>query len=852
MSDLRKELGEEAVPRINSGVCAIVIPEGSVDLFRFREGVRKAAHLQGPEEFDQLCDALAEWCDDEPLRGLPDGTFGTRKAELREERMDALRSQLEAAWWAGEEKWLRTETEKLFEHMPEQDWIFRFYLVTHGRELGHVARERLIKRWTKRHGSPAPDSDLQDVIDELRGTPRRARGTALRPVPDQLPACKHRPFGRDELMRDLEEVVQERQTAGRSALIVLRGLAGIGKSTVAYRLAALLRDRFPDGVLYANLQGFAGADVRPADPEHVLDRFLADLSPRTRATGVDGKSTALRSALARRSVLIMLDDAVNAAQVRPLLPGTGTSAVIVTSRKTLGELGAGHDAHFCTVGSLDDEAAAAILQERLRAPERGGHGKLISELVELCDRHPLALTVVARRLEHRSIQGISALVRDLRQERDKLDVLHLPEEEELSVRMALACSERALSGAARRLLWQLAVHPGPSICWNAVMDLGLAGEPIRADRAAEELVAASLVEFRSDRYSLHDLVRAFARHEVDPGVDGPRRGFEEATVRQVLEHQLQNVRACDRLLDRHRTLPVGDPDAVSVCEPEGLEQAMALLDSEYDTVQLGIQLAYQKGLERYTWLLPMALVTYQWCRHRLGEAQRSLELAREAAEAVAAPVDCAMVYRMLAGTHWRLGQFEMAAAQLRRAVLLSGQDNSESGRLSLARSLHTLALTLRKQGHGETAEEHHRQALELYRVLRDRSGEAAALNGLGTLHYDRGEYDEALRVCADALHLVETVDLRGKADVLYTLAEIHLSRSERAEALSLYRQASEIFRELEHWHDESKLLWLYADALVAAGCSREAVQALERVLVLRERMGGHGVREVRDRLEGLR
>ncbi len=765
--------------------------------------------------------------------------------------MDAVHSQLEAALEADEEKWLRAETAKLFERIPERDWIFGFYLAVHGRELGHVARERLIKRWVKRYGAPDPNSDLQDVIYELRGTPRRTRGTSLRPVPNQLPPGKLRPFGRDALIRDLQEVVKERQDANRPTLIVLRGLAGIGKSTVALRLADALRDRFPDGVLHNNLRGFAGGDVTPADPEEILDQFLAALSPRTRATGLDGKSAALRTVLADRSVLMVLDDAVNAAQVRPLLPGCGASAVIVTSRKALGELGAGQDAHFCTVGSLGDDAAAAILLERLHAPEQEARRYFVSELVELCDRHPLALTVVARRLEHRSLQGISALVRDLREEKDKLDVLHFPEED-LSVRMALACSERALSDAARRLLWQLAVHPGPSICWDAVMDLDPAGEPTRADRAVEELVAASLVEFRSDRYSLHDLVRAFARHEIDPGVDGPRRDFEEATVRQVLEHQLQNVRACDRLLDRYRTLPVGDPDAVRVCVPENLAHAMTLLDAEYDAVQLGIQLAYQKGLELYTWLLPMALVTYQWCRHRLGDALRGLASAREAAEGVAAPVDCAMVYRMLAGTHWRLEEFEMAAAQLQRAVLLSRQDDSESGRLSLARSLHTLALTLRKQGNGAAAEGHHREALELYRMLPDPSGEAAALNGIGTLHHDRGEDDEALRLCEEALRVVGAADPRGKADVLYTLAEIRLSRSERTEALNLYRQAYEIFRELEHWHDESKLLWRYADALVAVGRSHEAVQALERVLVLRERMGGDGTREVRDRLEKLR
>ena len=225
----------------------------------------------------------------------------------------------------------------------------------------------------------------------------------------------------------------------------------------------------------------------------------------------------------------------------------------------------------------------------------------------------------------------------------------------------------------------------------------------------------------------------------------------------------------------------------------------------------------------------------------------------EVAETAASPLDCAMVYRMLAGTQWRQGKFGLAASHLRRAIHLSEQDDSSAGLLSLARSLHALAITLRKQGGGVEAEEHHRRALELYRELSEPIGEAATLNGLGTLHYDRGEYEDALRDCSEALCVVEkTPDRSGLADVLYTLGKIRHSRSELDQALGLYQHAGEIYRALDHWANEDKVLCLYADVLVATGRSREAVEALERVLVLRERMGGSGVREARDRLEGLR
>ncbi|WP_328913033.1 tetratricopeptide repeat protein [Streptomyces sp. NBC_00223] len=751
---------------------------------------------------------------------------------------------------ANEEKWLCEETQKLYERLPDRAPIRQFYFLAHGSELPRVKREKLLKEWKRRFGDP--DAGLQRAIDLIHGNTRRSRRGVPLPVPNQLPARGHRPLGRDGLIHKIVEAVRERQDSGNGSLIVLSGMAGIGKSTIAHHVAWILEDRFPDGVLYANLRGFTGEDAQPADPEHVLDRFLAELPPYSSAAGLDGKSAALRSALAHRSVLIVLDDALSAKQVLPLLPGVGTSAVLITSRKTLGDLRSHHEVDLRPVGPLGEEAALELLQEKVSVADRGKHAQAFTDLARLCCHLPLALIVVARRLENRPHHTVDVLARELAEEREKLNVLHLPAHE-LSVRMALNCSVRALSEEARRLLWQLAVHPGPSIGWDAVMDLGMVGNGMRADRAVEELATANLVELRSDRYRLHDLVRAFARHYVVPVVPGALESFEKATVLQVLEHQLQNVRACDRLLDGQRMLPIGEPNGITVAEPEGLDQAVSLLDEEYDTVLLGIRLAVEQGLEHYMWLLPMALVTYQWRRRRLADALRGLTHATEAAESDASPVERAMFYRMLAGTQWRLEAFEPAANHLRRAILLSEQDDSEAGLLSLARSLHALALTLRKQGCVAEAEEHHRRALVLYRELSDLVGEAATLNGIGTLHYDQGEYDEALRFCADALGVVErTTDLSGRADVLYTLAKIHQSRAERNEALLLYRRACENYRQLENWPNEDKVLWLYADVLVAAGRSPDAVEALERVLVLRERMGGAGVHEVRDRLEGLR
>ncbi|MHC0429189.1 AfsR/SARP family transcriptional regulator [Streptomyces sp. O3] len=852
ISDLRGRLGREAVPQGTSGYCRLRVPEGGVDLLRFRGRVARAEGLSDPERFEQLGAALEEWDGGEPLRGLTGRGFRLRREEIRAELMAAVYARLDAAWKSWERKWLREETEKWFEQAPDLPQVFRFYLLAHD-DLPKRRRERLIKEWEKRNGKP--DADVQSAIDLVRGVAHRSSGTPLPPVPDQLPGGAPRPVGQDALIRGLAKAVCEEQDAGNLALVLISGMAGVGKSTVAHCLARRLRQRFPDGVLYAGLNGFAHGDVRPAEPGEVLDGFLAALPPYTTVTGLESKSNALRSALAHRSALIVLDDALDARQVLPLLPGDGTCAVIVTSRNDLLRLRSERKVLFRKMEPLREADALEVLQEKVSVADRAKYAQAFSDLVRLCGRLPLALVVVARLLDDgaRPLRTLPALVRQMEEERAKLDTLHLPEHE-LSVRAALNCSARVLGEEARLLLWQLAAHPGPTASWEAVMDLGrAAGEGTRTDRALAELVAANLVELQGDRYGLHDLVRAFARQHVRPGPDGETADIERATVRQVLEHQLHNVRACDRVLDHERTLPIGEPDGVTVTEPAEPAQAMGFLDEEYPAVQRGIRLAIDQGIERYEWLLPMALVTYQWRRHLLDDALTNLRYAAAAAESAAAPVDCAMVYRMLAGTRWRLGMYDAAVGHLRRAVRLSEEDHSEAGRLSLARSLHRLGITLRRQGEWTGAEEALCQALELCGEVSDPVGEAAALNAIGALHHDRGDHEQALRRCADALDVVgRTVERSGLADVLFTLAKVHLARSERGEAVSLYRRACDIYREQENWPNEGKARLLFADVLVSAGETEKAVRELERVIVLRELMGGEGVREIRESLEGLR
>ncbi|MFC1430604.1 tetratricopeptide repeat protein [Streptacidiphilus sp. N1-3] len=849
LSDLRGILGKSSVVT-RSGTCQLRVPDEEIDLFRFRRAEEGARRLPPQAKFDALGLALEEWGEGEPLGDLPGPEFARHREELRQELFRAVQARCEAAYRAKQEKWLRAESEKWRSRLPGESWAFRYYLLAHAPLRSGARLVGEIQGWRDRHGSP--DGELQRVIDHLTGNPVARPALLPFPPPNQLPARSRRAVGRDQELEELTEAVLRGRRLLGPAVIVVTGLAGIGKTLLVNQAAHQVRTDFPDGVLHAGLRGFAGAGMRQADTEEILDRFLAELSPDPTAVGVDAKSAALRSVLAERSVLILLDDARDAEQVAPLLPGDGSSVVVITSRRKLGQLRSRYPVHVQALQRLDDGAALEILQEGVAPADRPKYALPFAELARFCGGHPLALTVLARRLDGPLVAGMHALSWKLKEVQGRMDALD-DEASEQSVQAVLQCSEEALSESGRRLLWQLATHPGPSISWQAVMDLGLAGGGDGADQALAVLLDANLVESRSGRYQLHDLVRAYALQRVRPVAEERQAEFEKETVTLILEHELQNIWACDRLLDNRRSLPIGEPDRVTVAEPEGLDDALSLLESEYETAVRCVELALEHGDDHYSWLLPTAMVTFQW-RRNLSAARRGLTYACEAAERCAPNPYRAMVYRMLGGSHWNMGEYAQAEGCQRRAVRLSELDDTPESKLSLARSLHALGLTRRKQGEAQDAEQLHRRAAALHRELADVSGEAAALNAIGTLLCDWGEYEQALQLCMQAFEAVRgTSDQAGVGDVLYTLGVIRLSRGEQDMALTLFEEACDAYRAAGHRPGEEKvLLGYYADALLLAGRREEAVLVLERALVLRQLSGGSGVAEVRDRLEALR
>ncbi|MFI5985623.1 tetratricopeptide repeat protein [Streptomyces sp. NPDC051555] len=831
---------------------SILLDTGELDLLRFQDYHAQGMSEAGADRLKLLALALAEFHPDGPLHGLGGTAFEVRKSELRGLQKQTSLARLKAARDMGELAEVQRDCDDLLRRYPGWHEVFLIQLDTAQPKLS----ERLdrIAHWTARHGQPTAPHE-REMLAELKK--RRPAGPAVRgarPVLQQLPAAGGPLYGRDSVLGPIAAAVLEDRRRRCLSVVEISGMAGAGKSAVALHLAARIAGAYPDGALHADLLGFA-EDTDPLPPEQLLDRFLAQLKIRTRATTPEEKTAAFRTALSGRSVLLVLDNAATAHQVAPLLPGDGTCAVIVTTRRAGICTSAAPGAHRLSLGPLAPAASQELLRRGLSpaAHERIAHQ--LPEIADLCDHLPLALTLVAALLGKRPPHAIAFLIAQLTTERTRLEAME-PHDPARSVRAALQSSVAGLSPEAALLLWQTAIHPGPVISWCALMDLAQAGPLADAARAIDELVDLHLLERvcdASEHYRMHDLVRVYGRHYAAQHIPGTSQDLAERTLQRSLEYALQQVSTCDRILDPTRWLPVGGPGDTTVMLPSGEDAAMRLLDTEYQTLLSMVDLAVSAGSKRHMWLLPMALITYQWRRGFHFEAHRNLEHACSAASDIASPADLAMVHRMLASSLPGPSGYERAAAHLRKAVELSVQHDDGTGSMSLAWSLHALATLCRRQGDPAGAREHSERALAIFRAAQQAEGEAAVLNGLGTLAHDRGEHDLALGLCNAALRIFRHgADRNATANALTTLAKIHLSRAEGPLALSLYEQALEIYRELDYRPNEAKFLRPYAAALLSGGHTTRAVAALERAAQLLEALGGEGVDEVLAELASLR
>jgi tetratricopeptide (TPR) repeat protein/transcriptional regulator with XRE-family HTH domain len=652
-------------------------------------------------------------------------------------------------------------------------------------------------------------------------------------TPRQLPAGVAGFAGRASELARLDDVLLGAGNEGTGvAVCVVVGVAGVGKSALAVHWAHRVVDEFPDGQLYVNLRGFDAGGSMP--PSEALRGFLAafGVSPQRTPSDVEGQAALYRSVLARRRVLVVLDNARDAEHVRLLLPGSPRCAVVVTSRDVLSGLVLAVGARLLALDLPSTDEARQLLTKRLGSERIEAEPEAVAQIITRCGRLPLALSVVAARAAANDRFPLTSLADELRDASGDLAVFDSGDPA-TDVRAVFSWSYRTLGSEAARLFRLLALHSGRDIATPAVASL--AGVPAgRARRLLTELARAHLVvEHVPGRYGFHDLLRAYAT-ELALAVDAA--DDRRAAQHRLLDHYLHTGRHATVLMYRHQdSITLAPPQ--SGVTPEDLadrEGALAWFTDEQPVLLAAVEQAHQAGFATHAWQLAWTLAEPLRRGGRWHELAGSQRIALEAAQRLADPARQAHAHRKLGSACASLGWYADAHAHLEQALDRFGELGDDAGR---AHTQLDLAGLLAAQGRHMEALRHAEQALELYRSADHRSGEAYALNNIGWDYTVLGDPERGLTACSQALALQrEMGDRRGEADTLDSLGYAHHQLRDYAQGRLHYEQATAFYRELGDRHSEAATLARLGDTHQAAGDTGAAECAWLQALTILDQL----------------
>ncbi|MEV4521697.1 tetratricopeptide repeat protein [Micromonospora tulbaghiae] len=611
------------------------------------------------------------------------------------------------------------------------------------------------------------------------------------PIPRQLPAPSPNFTNRTKELSALDAYLAERG----NLVAVLFGPGGAGKSALARQWAHARLDLFPNGQLYADLRGFSGAE--PSDPGVVLSAFLRALgvAPDRIPVHLAEQVTLYRTVTANSSLLVVLDDAYSAAQVRTLLPASASAVVVVTSRRRLtGLLPDG--ARLIEVGPLPAPEAVELLGRAVGRERILNEFAPAEELAGICGGLPIALVVAAARLASRPRLTVRRMVAELTDEAQRLARLSVVDG--LSIRTTFQFSYQALTPEASVLYRRLALHPGAEFGMDLVAAVAGAGraDGTRADTVVGELLDASLLEeVAEDRFRYHDLLRLYAREMSEQ--DDPPVG-RQAAVRTMLEFYLAAARRADLVVTPYRRrLPYVYQQALDG-PPEFSDRSAALawLDRERSNLAEAGRVAFDLGLHELAWQLsdvvwPL-LLYFKGYQDRLEIDKRGVRAARAW------------------GNVWA------------EAVMLK--------RLGRAYS---------RVGAHEAAERHGRAAVDRYRQAGDAQGVIDAEEGLATLYADTGREEQAAEAYTRVLAGRRTLpNVRSVGLSCLNLGMLRTRTGRPAEALPLLVEAGQIFAELSEVdpYNAARVLIGLADAYLGTddlGAAEEsATEAVRRMAAL--------------------
>jgi len=836
-----------------------------VDLCRFRALAAQAAAAGDEQAVTLLRDALGLW-------------HGPALAGLRSRWLDGMRDALERERAAvaleltnirlrhGEHHALVAELAGQVAAAPADERLIGQLMLALYRSGQSAEALRWFER-TRQHlaselgADPGPQLQAlhQQILraDPALALPETRPGTepgsrAAWPVPRLLPADVAAFTGRAAEMAALDELLHPPVADGpgpgqamAAVISAVSGTAGVGKTALAVHWAHRAADRFTDGQLYVNLRGFDPSGT-PVTSANAVRRFLDALQVPAHQIppGPEAQQDLYRSLLAGRRMLIVLDNASDAAQVRPLLPGGPACLVLVTSRSQLTSLVATEGAHPIILDVLSPAEARELLERRLGSERIAAEADAAIELTRLCARLPLALAIAAARAAISPGQPLAALVTELRDAEGRLDALDAGDPGS-SVRAVFSWSYRQLTGQAARTFRLLGIHPGPDITISAAASLAGTAEA-DARRLLRELARAHLItEHLPGRYAFHDLLRAYAAeqaHHTDSDTD--RR---EATGR-VLDHYLHTAARAALLLDPSKEPVVLAPlrPGAATGQPADRRQALAWFEAEHHVLLATVVLAAGSGFDIHAWQLPWAMTGFLQIRGHWQEWAATQRTALAAATRLGNTAAQALCGRLLGAACTDLGDYDQALGYYASSLTLYQRLGN---RLGEAKIQHSLGVLAERQGRYTDALGHVEQALHLYQAIGDKAAEAEALNAVGWCHGLLGNYQQARAFCRQALTLCAEAGnrwLEGHAWDSVGYAEHHLANL--AEAAACYQRALTLYREAGARLYEAEALTRLGDTRHAAGELAQARQDWQQALAILEDLQHPDAGQVRAKL----
>jgi DNA-binding SARP family transcriptional activator/tetratricopeptide (TPR) repeat protein len=671
-----------------------------------------------------------------------------------------------------------------------------------------------------------------------------------RNTPRQLPSVVPGFTGRTAELQTLTRMVDEvgGDSPGTVVISAIGGAAGMGKTALALFWSHQVADRFADGQLYANLRGFDPSGT-PAAPEEVVRGFLTALGvpPERIPPTADAQTALYRSLVAGKRILIVLDNARDERQVRPLLPASPASMVVVTSRKQLSGLAAADGARLLSLDVLAHDEAVRLLTARLGNGRVGAEPGAVEEIATLCACLPLALAVAAARAVARPRFPLTALANELRCCDGRLSALDAGDPA-VSVTAVFSWSYQQLDPASARLFRLLSLHPGPDIGVPAAGSLaGIA--PAEARRLLHDLARDCLItEHAPGRYAFHDLLRAYAASTSLECDSAPDR---DCATARMLDHYLHTAcQAAAQLTRHHRPLTLAQPQAG--VQPEHVtsaEMAQGWLQTERPVLLALVSLAAETGFRIHAWELPWALGDFL---DRRGDWHDWAATLRTALAAVTASGDLdglARTCHRLGSACTRLGAYDDAARHLHDAMRFYRQIGDRVGQ---AHVHNTMGIMLDRQHRYGDALRHAQQALDLHREARYLPGQANALNSIGWLHAQLGSYQRALAYCQQAIGLHRDLGNRpAEAGTWDSLGYIHYQLGDHDDAITCYQQAICLFRELGNRHPQAETLIRLGDTHHASRRPKEARDAWHQALDILDYLHHPDARCVRAKLQDL-